>query len=110
MANPSRRTSKTTRSQSRTRETPQVKTINFRLQAREAQSVALAGDFNNWDPSTVPMRRSDEGEWEASLQLSPGQYEYKFVVDGVHWREDPQSQERVANSFGTYNSVYRVAD
>ena len=44
------------------------------------------------------------GGWEMRLQLEPGRYEYKFIVDG-QWMEDPTAAENVTNWYGTLNSV-----
>ncbi len=52
-----------------------------------AREVYLAGEFNNWNPRQLLMENHD-GTWEIRLDLPPGEYEYKFVVDGV-WTADP---------------------
>ena len=52
-----------------------------------ARSVALAGSFNEWRTYDLLMNRTAEG-WELLYTLGPGNYEYKFVVDGK-WIADP---------------------
>jgi hypothetical protein len=52
-----------------------------------ARSVALAGTFNDWRTYDLLMHRTAEG-WELPYTLGPGNYEYKFVVDGK-WIVDP---------------------
>ena len=49
-----------------------------------------------------------DGRWVKELALSPGTYEYCFVVDGV-WRPDPHVSETVTNPFGGFNTLLRVA-
>jgi len=39
--------------------------------------------------------------------LTPGRYEYRFLVDG-QWRNDPECAECVANPFGSENCVIHV--
>ena len=73
----------------------------------EAISVAVAGTFNDWDPSRNPMRKDGTGTWKATLTLPPGTHEYRFVVDG-DWISDPTATETVDNPFGQTNSVIRV--
>lgn len=87
---------------------PRAKSVSFRLDAPEATAVALAGDFNGWDLNAHPLRRSEEGMWQVSVRLSPGAHQYKFVVDGAEWREDPLNPNRVPNDYGTFNSVCEV--
>lgn len=75
--------------------------------APEATHVSVAGKFNHWNPNATPLRNTGLGEWVVRLMLRSGQYEYRFVVDGL-WIEDPEAVQRVANPHGTYNSVLTV--
>lgn len=53
-----------------------------------ASSVTMAGEFNDWDINATPLERS-EGIWRAEVQLEPGDYAYKFVIDGQYEGEPP---------------------
>jgi hypothetical protein len=75
--------------------------------APEAGKVAVAGKFNNWNPDATPLKNTGLGEWVVRLMLRSGQYEYRFVVDGL-WSEDPEAAQRVANPHGGFNSVLIV--
>ncbi|MEM4721118.1 MAG: isoamylase early set domain-containing protein [Candidatus Methanomethylicaceae archaeon] len=81
-----------------------LKQTKFSLLAPEAKGVSLAGTFNQWDPSTYPMKKDKKGMWKISLPLSPGRYEYRFFVDG-EWQTDPNCSTCVENPFGTLNCV-----
>jgi 1,4-alpha-glucan branching enzyme len=81
----------------------------FSLEASEAKEVFLTGDFNHWSPEKHPMRKDENGTWKKRVMLSPGSYEYKFLVDG-QWREDPRKNLRCPNRFGSYNSVVRLTE
>jgi alpha-amylase/alpha-mannosidase (GH57 family) len=80
--------------------------VIFRFYAPEAKSVNLAGTFNNWAPNALPMRRRDKGIWEAVIKLPPGIYQYKFVIDGTKWREDPKNPAKVDDGYGGFNSIF----
>ena len=41
------------------------------------------------------------------MELAPGYYEYKFVIDG-QWLMDETNHNFAANDFGTLNSVLTV--
>ncbi len=56
--------------------------VVFRLEAPEASSVHLVGDFNGWNPTMDLMLEADGG-FEIRLYLIPGTYRYRFLVDGV---------------------------
>ena len=77
-----------------------------------AQGVFLAGSFNDWDSTRTPMERQGDGSWKAELELAPGQYEYKFILDGA-WccepgRADSECADCVPNAFGTMNRVIEI--
>jgi 1,4-alpha-glucan branching enzyme len=83
--------------------------IHFEFASRTAESVSIAGSFNEWQPNATPMIALGQGRWAKDLALPPGQYEYCLVVDG-QWMPDPQATERTANPFGGVNSVCRVGN
>ena len=80
--------------------------VLFLMPAPGAQSVTVVGNFNDWE--ATPLSDDDgDGIWTASIPLSPGRYEYAFVVDGRWWGQDPLADEYV-RSFGDYSSVRYV--
>lgn len=73
-----------------------------------AQTVAIAGDFNNWQPTNTPMERVGEtGVWQAKMTLPHGTYRYRLVVDG-QWQQDPYNERSELNPYGEYNSILEV--
>jgi len=81
--------------------------VHFEYIDAHADSVCLAGTFNDWHPNATPLTQTGPGEWKADLQLAPGRYEYVLIVDGC-WRLDPHREEKVENPFGGLNSVLTV--
>ena len=81
--------------------------VTFSLENAEATEVFLTGDFNNWQPEKHPMQKNKKGTWKKQVMLSPGNYEYKFLVDG-QWKEDPRNAQLHPNCFGTYNNIINV--
>ena len=53
--------------------------IPFAFPAPAARQVSLAGDFNNWDPKAMPMRKGANGVWHLSVALKPGRQDAKNV-------------------------------
>jgi serine protease AprX len=75
-----------------------------------ARSVALASDFNNWEPSRAPLVKADDGVWRVALNLPPsGRYRYKFFVDGGRWTDDPANGLKEHDGFGDLNSLIFIA-
>lgn len=80
----------------------------FILVAPSASSVALVGDFSDWDASRLKMERvSADGAWSITLPLPPGRYEYQFEVDGKLRVTDP-TRPQTSSEFGSANSVVTV--
>jgi len=70
-----------------------------------ANSVQVAGDFNNWQPAKTPMERvGNSGVWQMKIKLPQGKYRYRLVVDG-QWQQDPYNERTELNPFGDLNSV-----
>ena len=80
----------------------------FSITAPGAMSVLLAGDFTHWQEQAIPMRQQAGGVWKATVELPPGTYHYRFIVDG-QWRDDPDCTLRVQNIYGGENSIRHVA-
>jgi chromosome partitioning protein len=82
--------------------------VLFCLQAPQANKVAVTGEFTNWSREGIPLER-DEGDelWKIVLDIQPGEYEYRFIVDGV-WIRDPNNRDYIRNEFGQENSLLIV--
>ena len=73
-----------------------------------ANSVQIAGDFNNWQPEQTPMQKVGEsGVWQTEVNLPTGRYRYRLVVDG-QWQQDPYNEVTELNPFGGFNSVLEI--
>jgi len=81
------------------------KAVTFRYAAPRARSVNVAGDFNDW--SGDPMTRDSRGTWTKTMDLAPGTYAYKFVVNGNKWVIDPNNPSRKMIR-GSQNSIVTV--
>ena len=82
--------------------------VIFAYENSQANEVSVSGDFNAWHPSSHPMKQNGDGCWQKIMMLPPGDYEYKFVVDG-HWRTDPENLCQCCNCFGTSNNILQVS-
>ena len=83
-------------------------TVVFSLETSPGRTVGVAGSFNDWDPELAVMTYdAARGGYTVTLELPPGEYEYKFVRDD-EWLPDDGNPNFTANDFGTLNSVVRV--
>jgi hypothetical protein len=69
----------------------------------DAEAVALYGSFNNWIQTRNYCGRQDDG-WICRIDLTPGKYTYKFLVDGVGLN-DPANSATEDDGNGHIDSV-----
>ena len=81
--------------------------VHFEFTSPTAESVFIAGSFNEWRENATPMIPLEPGRWAKDLILPPGAYEYRLVVDG-QWVTDPEARETAPNPFGSRNAVLQV--
>lgn len=83
--------------------------VTFRLDAKDAESaekVQLVGDFNNWNESAEPMSVLKSNDFTTVLELETGKdYQFRYLINGSIWKNDPQADFYVANTFGAENGV-----
>lgn len=82
----------------------------FVFVAPGASTVAIVGDFNDWEEGASPLRPLEEGVWTISIPLAPGRYQYTFVIDGTTWEADPLAPRTLEDDFGRPNSVITVGE
>lgn len=83
--------------------------IRFVLDAPNAKSVFLAGDFSSWETKGLELNKTAEGLWERKVRLRRGKsYTYNFIVDGKSWVVDPSAAERVDDGFGGESALIRL--
>lgn len=75
----------------------------FELVAPAAQAVWLAGEMTDWDLGKRPLHRDADGIWRLRVDLDPGEWVYKFVVDG-RWVADPGTADHDADGQGGQHS------
>lgn len=81
--------------------------VTFSISAKEASSVAVIGDFNNW--SRVELAKLKNGTFKGVFELpKDASYEYKYVIDGAYIN-DPEADGFKWNDFaGSENSVVEL--
>ncbi len=89
--------------------TKKKRRVEFKFPGAGAQQVLLAGSFNHWSETSDPMKKDGTGQWKKIKFLPAGEYEYKFLVDGV-WTLDPGCPAVMANRFGTENNVLSLSE
>ena len=85
--------------------------VTFILHDHGASSVQVLGSWDNWSAAGISAKRVEPGVWQtAPLQLSSGQYSYKFFLDGHRWLDDPGNPRKSHDGNGGLNSVFTNSD
>jgi len=85
---------------------PKTKKVSFILSDVSARKVFLVGDFNDWDKTQHPMKKT-KNNWKAEIKLPFGEYKFKYLADG-NWINDPSAHKYIPNVYGGEDSVVVV--
>ena len=90
-------------------EVPRIRQdVVFMMEAPQARSVYVVGEFNRWQVGpTAVLEKDERGVWKRKVQLPPGSYQYKFYVDG-EWLVDPRNPFQIVTENGVVNSMVKV--
>ncbi|MDZ7756569.1 hypothetical protein [Rhodohalobacter sp.] len=80
--------------------------IRFIYFDEEAETMAVAGDFSDWDPVSL-TRDEVNGKtvWTGMIPVVRGEHHYMFVKNGNEWVTDPLADVKVDDGFGNKNAV-----
>jgi len=79
--------------------------IKFKYYNPKAKEVKLTGDFNSWRLRS--MAKGKDGIWAVAVDLAPGRYAYKYVVDGQYIK-DNKNPKSEPDGYGGERSVLEV--
>jgi len=88
------------------------------LEDEQITSVSLRGSFNSW--GEWPMEKQPDGTWSITVDLEPGEYQYKFFINGK-WPQDmstaraggpidPNAIGYINDGFGGQNAICRIKE
>jgi 1,4-alpha-glucan branching enzyme len=79
--------------------------VTFKLKT-EAESLALVGDFNNWNEASTPMKKAKDGTFSVSVEMESGrEQQFRYLADGRKWLNDEAADKYVTTALGSENSV-----
>jgi RHS repeat-associated protein len=82
--------------------------VTFSYTNASASSVYVVGSFNGWNSTATPMVKDANGVWTAGLDLAQSVYQYKLLVNGSQWIQDPGNPLRAPDGYGGWNSTLSV--
>lgn len=85
---------------------PEEVMLRFVYIDESANSMAVAGDFNNWEPVEMRSQEIDGKQvWTALVPMSRGEHHYMFVKNKDQWMTDPLAAIQRDDGFGNKNAV-----
>jgi len=79
--------------------------VTFEFSREDVTSVALAGEFNNWQPVDMKFNKKDK-VFRTKLRLPKGgEFQFKYLLNETEWENDYQADKYISNTAGTEDSV-----
>lgn len=87
--------------------------VTFSLSAEqvgEKRDVRVLADFNDWSWINGVQLKASKGKYSGTVELpaAPAHYQFRYLVDGNQWMNDPSADAYQANVHGTTNCVFAV--
>ena len=84
--------------------------VTFSVEAKESNSVAVVGDFNNWNASEGELSKLKNGTFKGVFEFpKDNSFEFKYLIDGFAYANEPEADSYRYNEFaGAENSVLEV--
>jgi 1,4-alpha-glucan branching enzyme len=83
--------------------------VTFSIDAKDANTAAVVGDFNNWNPTEGELSKLKNGTFKGIFDVSKeASYEFKYLVDGNYINEVEADSYRFNEFAGAENSVLEV--
>ncbi len=67
--------------------------------------VAVAGDFNDWDPTANPLARRGDSCTASVVVGSGRRYAFRYHTEGGEWFNDEAADAYESNGMGEDNSI-----
>ncbi|CAG5070640.1 hypothetical protein DYBT9623_03185 [Dyadobacter sp. CECT 9623] len=63
--------------------------------AADAKTVAVVGEFNNWNPEAVVLKKQKDGSFKGIVELAAGEHQFRYILDGEKWENDWEADKYV---------------
>lgn len=79
--------------------------VTFEYDSNNAESVELVASTNNWEPIGMSKRRKDGVFYTRVRYPNNTQVQFRYLLDGSTWVNDPAADAYVPNEHGSENSM-----
>ncbi|MDC0611948.1 isoamylase early set domain-containing protein [Vibrio sp.] len=80
--------------------------VTFELEVPESSSkVSIVADFLDWQPEPMKkIAKSSMFKFKTRLPKD-GEFQFRYLLDGQQWVNDPNADNYIPNGFGEDNSL-----
>lgn len=84
--------------------------VTFSVAFNQAETVQVAGAFNNWSAEKLPLKKLKNGTFKGSINLPVNsKYEFKYLVNNESWVNDEAADNYIWNEFaGSDNGMLEL--
>jgi serine protease AprX len=83
--------------------------VSFLYHDHDVRQVHVLGSWDGWRPPGLAGALVEAGLWRIDGPAPPpGRYEYKLLLDGLRWLDDPGNPRKTPDGLGGLNSVLNV--
>jgi len=80
--------------------------VTFSVPAKDAESVAVLGDFNNWNPKANTLKKLKNGTFKGAFNLEKdASYEFRYLIDNSYINEEQADSYKWNDYANAENSV-----
>ncbi len=83
--------------------------VTFTVPAKEAKSVSVVGDFNNWEGEKSGLKKLKNGTFKGTFDLpKENAFEFKYIIDGDYVNESEADRYQWNDYAGSENAVLEL--
>lgn len=83
--------------------------VTFSVPAKEANSVAVVGNFNEWNTKATSLKKLKNGTFKGTVDLEKDNaYEFRYLVDGSYLNDDQADGYAWNDYAGAENGVLNL--
>ncbi|MGX1928857.1 isoamylase early set domain-containing protein [Flagellimonas sp. 2504JD4-2] len=83
--------------------------VTFTVPAKDADKVAVVGDFNNWEPKGSTLRKLKNGTFKGIFDLpTDNTFEFRYLVDNTYVNDSEADRYQWNDYAGTENAVLEL--
>jgi 1,4-alpha-glucan branching enzyme len=84
--------------------------VTFEWPKVDEQSLSVAGDFTDWKPVEMKYSKNKKAFNFKTRFPKDEKFEFRYLINGETWENDPKADDYIANEHGTDNSLLSTVE